>query len=57
MSKSKTASVVKIIGARRQGEIFIGENERERQFERKKLCEVDVGTDFGRSTENRFSQT
>ena len=56
MSKSKTASVVKITGARRQGKILIGENERERQFERKKLCEEDVETDFGRNTRNRFSR-
>ena len=54
MSKSKTATVVKITGARRQGKIFVGENGRERQFEREKLCEGDVGTDFGRSTGNRF---
>ena len=36
--------------------ILAGENERERQFERKKLCEEDVGRDVGRSTGNRFSQ-
>ena len=38
---------MKITGARRQGEIFIGENERERQFERKNYVREMLGQTLG----------